>query len=77
MTISATKATFDDAMMWVHLTDGRVMGVPLAWFPKLAGASFEELSAVEVSPFGLHWDGLDEDISVVALVEGKGAAEAA
>jgi len=35
------------------------------------------LEAVEISAYGLHWAVLDEDISVVGLLEGKRGAEAA
>ena len=33
MTISPENVTFDDDTMWVALSDGRTLGVPLAWFP--------------------------------------------
>ena len=72
MTISATEIRFDEAQMWVSLTDGRVLGVPLAWFPRLANASEEQRAAVEISPMGLHWDALDEDISIAGLLAGRG-----
>ncbi|WP_414831846.1 DUF2442 domain-containing protein [Afifella sp. YEN Y35] len=71
MTISATDVRFDDAQMWVGLSDGRTIGVPLAWFPRLLNASAEERQEVEISPFGLHWDALDEDISVEGLLAGR------
>ncbi|MDQ0324705.1 hypothetical protein J2R99_000554 [Rhodopseudomonas julia] len=71
MTISATDVRFDDAQMWVALSDGRMIGVPLAWFPRLLNASTEERQEVEISPFGLHWDALDEDISVEGLLAGR------
>ncbi|GAA4225243.1 hypothetical protein GGQ68_003399 [Sagittula marina] len=77
MTTSATDVRFDEANMWVSLSDGRTLGVPLTWFPRLLSASPEQLSAVEVSPFGLHWEALDEDISVPALLAGHGGEEAA
>ncbi|QDC09067.1 DUF2442 domain-containing protein [Oceanicola sp. D3] len=64
MTTRAVSVNFDDDAMWVALEDGRTIGVPLAWFPRLLGASAEERAAVEISPFGLHWAGLDEDISL-------------
>ncbi|MBS8229122.1 DUF2442 domain-containing protein [Vannielia litorea] len=64
----ATSVNFDDDAMWVALEDGRTIGVPLAWLPRLLGASAEERAAVEISPFGLHWKGLDEDISVARLL---------
>jgi hypothetical protein len=68
MSISATDVRFDDDTMWVSLADGRTLGVPLAWFPRLMAASPEDLARVEISPFGLHWEALDEDISVPALM---------
>jgi hypothetical protein len=68
MSISATDVRFDEDTMWVSLADGRTLGVPLAWFPRLMAASPEDLARVEISPFGLHWEALDEDVSVPALM---------
>jgi len=68
MTITATAANFDDNTMWVSLADGRTLGVPLAWFPRLLAATHEARAAVTLSPYGLHWEALDEDISVPALI---------
>ena len=75
MTISATEVTFDEHTMWVSLEDGRILGVPLGWFPRLAQATPEQLAEVQISAFGLHWDALDEDVSVPALLEGRAAVE--
>jgi hypothetical protein len=58
--------------MWVELSDGRVIAVPLAWFPRLLGATAEQREQVEISAMGLHWDALDEDISVAGLLVGRG-----
>jgi hypothetical protein len=63
---------FDDDQMWVDLDDGRTLGVPLAWFPRLLHGSAEERSKVSISPSGLHWEQLDEDISVEGLLAGRG-----
>lgn len=41
MSISATDVRFDDDTMWVALDDGRTIGVPLAWFPRLLAASMD------------------------------------
>jgi len=71
MTISATAVRFDDHMMWVDLTDGRTLGVPLAWFPRLLRASPAARQRVEISRIGLHWEGLDEDISIAGLLAGR------
>ncbi len=72
MTISATAVRFDEATMWVELTDGRTLGVPLAWFPRLLDATPEQRENVELSRLGLHWDALDEDISIEGLLAGRG-----
>lgn len=72
MTISATSVRFDDASMWVELSDGPTLGVPLAWFPRLLSAEASEREQVEVGHFGLHWERLDEDISVAGLLAGRG-----
>lgn len=65
-----TAVRFDDDAMWVDLEDGRTLGVPLAWFPRLLHAPHDALTAVELSPCGLHWDALDEDISIKGLLSG-------
>ncbi|HEY5047895.1 MAG TPA: DUF2442 domain-containing protein [Rhizomicrobium sp.] len=72
MTISATSVRFDDYTMWVELTDGRTLGVPLAWFPRLLRATTAEREQVELSRVGLHWEAIDEDISVEGLLAGRG-----
>ena len=72
MTISAKRVSFDEATMWVELNDARTIGVPLAWFPRLLHASTEQLNSYELSPRGIHWDALDEDISVAGLLAGQG-----
>ena len=74
MTISAESVRFDEDAMWVTLSDGRVLGVPLAWFPRLLHASPEARAAWALSPFGIHWEALDEDISVAGLLAGRGDA---
>ena len=74
MNTLAQSVRFDDSMMWVSLTDGRQLGVPLAFFPRLLHAQPEQRAAVIISGGGqgLHWDELDEDISVPALLAGQG-----
>ena len=74
MNALATSLRFDEDTMWVQLVDGRVIGVPLAWFPRLLRASPEQQLRFEISGGGqgLHWDELDEDISVAGLLDGRG-----
>ncbi|MFB4614303.1 DUF2442 domain-containing protein, partial [Enterobacter hormaechei subsp. steigerwaltii] len=68
MSISAKAVRFDEYNMWVTLSDARTLGVPLAWFPKLMHASPEQRDQFELSARGIHWDDLDEDISVDGLI---------
>lgn len=74
MNISATRLDFDESMMWVDLADGRKLGVPLAYFPRLLRATPEQRLQYEMSGngTGLHWEALDEDISVEGLLMGIG-----
>jgi Protein of unknown function (DUF2442) len=72
MSTSARAVRFDDSSMWVDLSDGRVIAVPVAWFPRLMNANSEQRAQVEFSPRGLHWESLDEDISVDGLLAGIG-----
>ncbi|MEI7609142.1 MAG: DUF2442 domain-containing protein [Rhodospirillaceae bacterium] len=74
MTISAEQVRFDDHTLWVDLSDGRTIGVPLAWFPRLLHASPDQRRQCRISATGrgMHWDTFDEDISVAGLLEGQG-----
>jgi hypothetical protein len=66
----ATKVWFTRDMLYVLLQDGREVGVPLLWFPRLRKATEEQLSNWRLigNGIGIHWDGIDEDISVAALL---------
>ena len=68
----AMSVDFDDDQMWVRLDDGRTLGIPLAWFPRLLRGSPEARRGVSISPSGLHWETLDEDISIEGLIAGRG-----
>lgn len=70
--ISPVSVSFDDASFTVALSDGRTIGVPLAWFPRLLHATPDQRRAVELSSGGLHWEALDEDVSVAGLLAGYG-----
>jgi hypothetical protein len=72
MTISPKAVRFDDNTMWVELSDGRTIGAPLAWFPRLLRAAPSQRLAFEMSSLGLHWEAIDEDISIAGLLAGKG-----
>jgi hypothetical protein len=70
--VKATRVHFDQDSMWVDLSDGRIIGVPLAWFPRLLRATAEVRLRFRISSRGLHWDALDEDISIAGLLAGQG-----
>jgi len=71
MSVSAKSVRFDEYNMWVTLSDARTLGIPLAWFPKLMHASPAQREHFELSARGIHWDELDEDISVEGLIAGR------
>jgi hypothetical protein len=66
------KVEFSESRMIVHLRDGRLLGVPLAWFPRLLHGSPADREKAWLSPLGIHWDELDEDISIAGLLAGRG-----
>jgi hypothetical protein len=70
----ARSVRFDEDTMWVDLEDGRQLGVPLAYFPRLLKATPAQRANYVISGggTGVHWDDLDEDISVPALLMGVG-----
>lgn len=70
----ASSVVFDKQNMWVELADGRVLGVPLAYFPRLLKASDRQRKKYILSGggIGIHWEHLDEDISVAGLLLGLG-----
>ena len=71
-TALAKSIEFDSDMMHVLLTDGRIISVPIIWFPSLHHASSREREKYEIGGGGisLHWPEIDEDISVANLMSG-------
>src|SRR5438874_12495303 len=72
LTALAKAVDFDDVMMRVTFTDGRVLSVPLVWFPTLQDAEPEQRARYEIGGGGvsLHWPELDEDLSIAGLMAG-------
>ena len=68
----ASDVWFDSVMMHIRLLDGREISVPLEWFPKLRDAKQEQREKWRLigKGVGIHWEELDEDISVDALLRG-------
>ena len=71
-TALAKAIEFDNEMMHVSLIDGRIISVPIIWFPLLYKASLEQRRNYEIGGGGisLHWEELDEDLSVANLMAG-------
>ena len=71
---NAIKVWFDQDNLWILLSDGRQMSVPLAYCPRLINASSAQREKFILSGngTGIHWDELDEDISVENLILGIG-----
>ena len=67
----ATHISFTDTKMVVQLTDGRELSVPLEWFPRLRDAKHMQLENWRLigNGEGIHWEELDEDILVKALLK--------
>src|SRR5512134_2361123 len=67
----AVDVSCSDDALTVVLDDGRTVSVPLEWFPRLAGATARQRRQWEPigGGIGIHWDAIDEDISVASLLQ--------
>lgn len=70
---AALRVWIEGRMVFLELTDGRIVGFPADRFPRLQAASDEQLNKVtlEVDGFALRWEELDEDITVPGVVAGR------
>jgi len=73
----AEDVTASDDTLCVDLSDGRSISVPLAWYPRLLRATPAERKRWRLigRGLGIHWEDLDEDISVEGLLAGKPSGE--
>jgi hypothetical protein len=71
-----TVQVTDDTLA-VDLSDGRTISVPLAWYPRLLHVTLAERSNWRFigDHEGIHWPGLDEEISIANLLTGKPSGE--
>jgi hypothetical protein len=71
-TALAKQLDFDDVTMRVTFTDGRILSVPLSWFPILRDATPQQRANYELAGGGvsLHWPEIDEDLSIAGLMAG-------
>jgi len=73
----AENITVTEDTLSVDLSDGRTISVPLAWFPRLLHGTKKERNNWRLigKGHGIHWEDLDEDISVENLVFGQASGE--
>ncbi len=74
---TATRVHVTDDALFVDLTDGRTISVPIAWYPRLSYGTTDERKNYRLvgGGGGIHWPVLDEDISVDNLLAGKPSGE--
>jgi Protein of unknown function (DUF2442) len=67
----AINVVFSDSKMIIFLEDGRELSIPLEWFPRLRNATAKQLKKWRFigNGEGIHWDEIDEDVSVENLLE--------
>jgi hypothetical protein len=73
----AANVRADDDTLTVELSDGRVLSVPISWYPRLSHGTMDERNSWRLiaAGRGIHWPDLDEDISVEGLLAGKRSGE--
>jgi hypothetical protein len=64
----------EDALS-VRLMDGRIISVPLVWYPRLLSASEDQRLNWQISGggYGIHWPDVDEDLSIEGMLRGAPA----
>ncbi len=74
---AAETVVVTEDRLTVELSDGRSLSVPLAWFPRLVHGTAAERRSWRLigRGHGIHWNKLDEDISVEGLLAGKPSGE--
>jgi Protein of unknown function (DUF2442) len=75
--VAATHVAVTDDTLTVELSDGRTISAPLAWYPRLLNGTADERSSWRLigQGHGIHWQALDEDVSVENLLAGKPSGE--
>ena len=72
-----SNVQFTDVAITVDLADGRVISVPLRWYPRLHNATPEQRANWKLcgAGYGIHWPDLDEDLSTEGLLRGAPAPD--
>jgi hypothetical protein len=67
---SAHSAVFQDGQIIIRMESGSEIRFPVAENPRLANGTAQQLNNIEISPYGVHWPELDEDLSFRGLLRG-------
>lgn len=67
----AVDARPEDGLIVIRFASGHQVRFPVAANSRLASASEADLARIEISPFGLHWPALDEDLSFAGILAGR------
>jgi hypothetical protein len=67
---SARSAVYQDGQIVIVMVSGGEIRFSVRDNPRLANATTEQLSKIEISPYGVHWPELDEDLSFEGLLRG-------
>ena len=75
--VSILRLDFEESTLTVDLSDGRTIQVPLEWYPRLLHASENERNNWRLigNGEGIHWETLDEDISLLDIIFGRPSGE--
>ncbi len=75
--VVALKIFFENDMICLHLSDGREVRTPLEFYPRLARANKKDLMKYRFmgGGTGIHWETLDEDLSVDSIINGRKSFE--
>jgi hypothetical protein len=70
---AALRAWTEKRMIYLELTDGRIVGFPAARFGRLKAATDEQLKqvALELDGHALRWEEIDEDLTVSGIIAGR------
>ncbi len=69
--LEPVEAHCTDTSLVVTLADGAALVTPLWWYPTLLNATHLQRNNIELSPYGVHWPDIDEDLSVEGMLRGR------
>ncbi len=74
---NAIEVTVSDETLTVSLDDGRVLSIPISWYPRIMNGTVKERANYRLigNGEGIHWEDLDEDISIHGLIAGHHSLE--